>query len=150
MGKRRWHERLSAAVLAAILAVNYGGANISARADMVSAIEESIQAEARGLTASPSNAEKTEKTEKTEKIEKTEQAKTEKEKVSEAAIATSSDAKKPESTKLPEISAAAKEIGSAMYADAAENIVYTISHATDGLSIMTALLRTAPATRYLT
>lgn len=130
MGKRRWHEWLPAAVLAAILAVNYGGANISARADLVSAVEERIQAEAKGLTASPSNAEKTEKTEKTE------QAKTEKEKASEAAIATSSDAKKPESTKLPEISAAAKEIGSAMYADAAENTVYTISNAaTSGFSV---------------
>ena len=126
MGKRRWHEWLPAAVLAAILAVNYGRANISARADMVSAVEESIQAEAKGLTASPSNAEKTEKTEKTE------QAKTEKEKTSEAAIATSSDAKNPESTKLPEISAAAKEIGSAMYADDAEDIVYTISNAAAG------------------
>ena len=89
-------------MLAAILAVNYGGANISARADMVSAVEESIQAEAKGLTASPSDAEKTEK---------------------------------PESTKLPEISAAVKETGSAMYADAAEDIVYTISHATDGFSV---------------
>ena len=126
MGKRRWHEWLPAAVLAAILAVNYGGANISARADLVSAVEESIQAEAKGLAASPSNAEKTEKTEKTE------QAKTEKEKASEAAIATSSDAKNPESTKLPEISAAAKEIGSAMYADAAEDTVYTISNAAAG------------------
>jgi hypothetical protein len=102
MGKKRWHKRLSVTVLAAILAVNYGGANISARADMVSAVEESIQAEAKGLTASPSDAEKTEK---------------------------------PESTKLPEISAAVKETGSAMYADAAEDIVYTISHATDGFSV---------------
>ena len=102
MGKRRWNKRLSAAVLAAILAVNCGGVNISARAETVSAVEESIQAEAKGLTASPSDAEKTEK---------------------------------PESTKLPEISAAAKEIGSAMYADAAENIVYTISHASEGFSV---------------
>lgn len=99
MGKKRWHKRLSVTVLAAILAVNYGGANISARADMVSAVEESIQAEAKGLTASPSDAEKTEK---------------------------------PESTKLPEISAAVKETGSAMYADAAEDIVYTISPADSG------------------
>ena len=60
MGKKRWHKRLSVTVLAAILAVNYGGANISARA---------------------------------------------------------------------------KEIGSAMYADAAENIVYTISHASEGFSV---------------
>lgn len=102
MGKRRWNKRLSAAVLAAILAVNYGGANISARADMVSAVEESIQAEAKGLTASPSDAEKTEKL---------------------------------ESTKLPEISAAVKETGSAMYADDAEDTVYTISHASDGFSV---------------
>lgn len=102
MGKKRWHKRLSVTVLAAILAVNYGGANISARADMVSAVEESIQAEAKGLTASPSDAEKTEK---------------------------------PESTKLPEISAAVKETGSAMYADAAEDTVYTISHASDGFSV---------------
>lgn len=82
MGKRRWHKRLSAAMLAAILAVNYGGANISARADMVSAVEES--------------------------------------------------------TKLPEISAAVKETGSAMYADAAdaaEDTVYTISHASGGFSV---------------
>lgn len=129
MGKKRWHKRLSVTVLAAILAVNYGGANISARAETVSAVEESIQAEAKGLTASPPNAEKTEKTEKTE------QANTEKEKASEAAVATSSDAKKPENTKLPEISAAVKETGSAMYADAAEDIVYTISHATDGFSV---------------
>ena len=145
MGKRRWHERLSAAVLAAILAVNYGGANISARADMVSAVEESIQAEARGLTASPSNAEKTEKTEKpenTEKTEKTEQANTEKEKVSEAAVATSSDAKNPESTKIPEISAAAKKTGSTMYADASENIVYTISPASEGFSVSGGALNT--------
>ena len=102
MGKKRWHKRLSVTVLAAILAVNYGGANISARADMVSAVEESIQAEAKGLTASPYDAEKTEK---------------------------------PESTKLPEISAAVKETGSAMYADAAEDTVYTISHASDGFSV---------------
>ena len=47
MGKRRSYERLSAAVLAAILAANYGGANISARAEMVSAVEERIQAEAK-------------------------------------------------------------------------------------------------------
>ena len=126
MGKKRWHKRLSVAVLAAILAVNYGGANISARAAMVSPVEESIQAEVKGLTASPSDAEKTEKTEKTN---------AEKEKVSEAVIATPSDEKKPESTKLPEISAAVKETGSAMYADAAEDIVYTISHATDGFSV---------------
>lgn len=102
MGKKRWHKRLSVTVLAAILAVNYGGANISARAETVSAVEESIQAEAKGLTASPSDAEKTEK---------------------------------PESTKLPEISAAVKETGGAMYADAAENIVYTISHASEGFSV---------------
>ena len=99
MGKKRWHKRLSVTVLAAILAVNYGGANISARAETVSAVEESIQAEAKGLTASPSNAEKTEK---------------------------------PESTKLPEISAAVKETGGAMYADAAEDIVYTISPVVSG------------------
>lgn len=48
MGKKRWHKRLSVTVLAAILAVNYGGANISARAETVSAVEESIQAEAKG------------------------------------------------------------------------------------------------------
>ena len=99
MGKRRWHKRLSVAVLAAILAVSYGGVNISASAAMVSAVEESIQAEEKGLTASPSDAEKTEK---------------------------------PESTKLPEISAAVKETGSAMYADAAEDTVYTISKAATG------------------
>lgn len=102
MGKKRWHKRLSVTVLAAILAVNYGGANISARAETVSAVEESIQAEAKGLTASPSDAEKTEK---------------------------------PESTKLPEISAAVKETGSAMYADAAEDTVYTIRQATGGFSV---------------
>ncbi len=126
MGKRRWHKRLSVAVLAAILAVSYGGVNISASAAMVSAVEESIQAEEKGLTASPSDAETTEKTEKTN---------TEKAKVSEAVIATPSDVKKPESTKLPEISAAVKETGSAMYADAAEDTVYTISHASDGFSV---------------
>lgn len=126
MGKRRWHKRLSVAVLAAILAVSYGGVNISASAAMVSAVEESIQAEEKGLTASPSDAETTEKTEKTN---------TEKAKVSEAVIATPSDVKKPESTKLPEISAAVKETGSAMYADAAEDTVYTISHASGGFSV---------------
>ena len=71
MGKRRWHEWLPAAVLAAILAGNYGGANISARADMVSAVEERIQAEAKRLTASPSDAEKTKNTEKEKNTEKT-------------------------------------------------------------------------------
>lgn len=71
MGKRRSYERLSAAVLAAILAANYGGANISARADMVSAVEERIQAEAKRLTASPSDAEKTKNTEKEKNTEKT-------------------------------------------------------------------------------
>lgn len=102
MGKKRWHKRLSVTVLAAILAVNYGGANISARAETVSAVEESIQAEAKGLTASPSDAEKTEK---------------------------------PESTKIPEISAAAKKTGSTMYADASEDTVYTIRQATGGFSV---------------
>ena len=126
MGKRRWHKRLSVAVLAAILAVSYGGVNISASAAMVSAVEESIQAEEKGLTASPSDAETTEKTEKTN---------TEKAKVSEAVIATPSDVKKPVNTKLPEISAAVKETGSAMYADAAEDTVYTIRQATGGFSV---------------
>lgn len=109
MGKRRWNKRLSAAVLAAILAVNCGGVNISARADMVSAVEESIQAEAKGLTTSPSDAEKTEN---------------------------------PESTKIPEISAAAKKTGSTMYADASENIVYTISPASEGFSVSGGALNT--------
>ncbi|MDO5776079.1 MAG: hypothetical protein Q4P22_05610, partial [Eubacteriales bacterium] len=107
MGKRKWYERLSAAVLVAILAVNYSGANISARADMVSSIEESIQAGEKGLTASPSDAEKTKNTEKTKKTN------TEKEKLSEVGAATSSEVKKPESIKLSEISAAAKETGRA-------------------------------------
>ena len=129
MGKKRWHKRLSVTVLAAILAVNYGGANISARAETVSAVEESIQAEAKGLTTSPSD------TEKTEKTEKTEETNTEEEKVSEAGITTPSDVEKPESTKLPEISAAVKETGSAMYADVAEDTVYTISQATGGFSV---------------
>ena len=213
MGKRRWHEWLPAAVLAAILAVNYGGANISARADLVSAVEESIQAEAKGLTASPSDAEKTKNTEKTKKtntekeklsevgaatssevkkpesiklpeisaavidtgsesiqagekgpaasssdaektknIEKTEKTKnteitektnTEKEKLSEVGVATPSELKKPENTKLPEISAAVKETGSAMYADAAEDTVYTISKAaTGGFSVSGGVLNT--------
>lgn len=113
MGKKRWHKRLSVTVLAAILAVNYGGANISARADMVSAVEESIQAEAKGLTASPSDAEKTEN---------------------------------PESTKIPEISAAAKKTGSTMYADAAEDIVYTISPASKGFSVSGGTLNDINAT----
>ena len=109
MGKKRWHKRLSVTVLAAILAVNYGGANISARAETVSAVEESIQAEAKGLTTSPSDAEKTEN---------------------------------PESTKIPEISAAAKKTRSTMYADASENIVYTISPASEGFSVSGGALNT--------
>ena len=55
-------------------------------ADLVSAVEESIQAEAKGLTASPSDAEKTKNTEKekntekTKDTEKTKKTNTEKEK----------------------------------------------------------------------
>ena len=149
MGKRRSYERLSAAVLAAILAANYGGVNISARADMVSAVEESIQAEAKRLTASPSDAEKTKNTEKeknTEKTKNTETTKktnTEKEKFSEVRVATPSEAgaatpsevKKPEITKIPEISEAVIDTGSLMYADAVEDDVYTISPDTGGFSI---------------
>ena len=143
MGKRRWHEWLPAAVLAAILAVNYGGANISARADMVSAVEERIQAEAKRLTASPSDAEKTKNTEKEKNTEKTKKTNTEKEKFSEVRVATPSEAeaatpsevKKPESTKLPEISEAVIDTGSLMYADAVEDDVYTISPDTGGFSI---------------
>lgn len=146
MGKRRSYERLSAAVLAAILAANYGGANISARADMVSAVEERIQAGAKGLTASPSDAEKTKNIEKTEKeknTEKTKKTNTEKEKFSEARIATPSEAgaatpsevKKPEITKIPEISEAVIDTGSLMYADATEDTVYTISPDGDGFLV---------------
>ena len=147
MGKRRSYERLSAAVLAAILAANYGGANISARADMVSAVEERIQAEAKRLTASPSDAEKTKNTEKEKNTEKTKnknkKTNTEKEKFSEVRVATPSEAgaatpsevKKPESTKLPEISEAVIDTGSLMYADATEDTVYTISPDGDGFSV---------------
>lgn len=143
MGKRRSYERLSAAVLAAILAANYGGANISARADMVSAVEESIQAEAKRLTASPSDAEKTKNTEKEKNTEKTKKTNTEKEKFSEVRVATPSEAgaatpsevKKPEITKIPEISEAVIDTGSLMYADATEDTVYTISPDGDGFLV---------------
>lgn len=143
MGKRRWHEWLPAAVLAAILAVNYGGANISARADMVSAVEERIQAEAKRLTASPSDAEKTKNTEKEKNTEKTKKTNTEKEKFSEVRVATPSEAgaatpsevKKPEITKIPEISEAVIDTGSLMYADATEDTVYTISPDGDGFLV---------------
>ena len=143
MGKRRWHEWLPAAVLAAILAVNYGRANISARADMVSAVEERIQAEAKRLTASPSDAEKTKNTEKEKNTEKTKKTNTEKEKFSEVRVATPSEAgaatpsevKKPEITKIPEISEAVIDTGSLMYADATEDTVYTISPDGDGFLV---------------
>lgn len=86
---------------------------------------------------------KNKKYRKRKNTEKTKKTNTEKEKFSEVRVATPSEAgaatpsevKKPESTKLPEISEAVIDTGSLMYADAVEDDVYTISPDTGGFSI---------------
>ena len=87
---------------------------------------------------------KKQKIQKKKKIQrKQKKTNTEKEKFSEVRVATPSEAgaatpsevKKPEITKIPEISEAVIDTGSLMYADATEDTVYTISPDGDGFLV---------------
>ena len=59
MRKRKWYERMSAAVLIAVLLVNHGDMGIMAKAEMITALEENLEEENKKIeaeTASASNA----------------------------------------------------------------------------------------------
>jgi len=59
MRKRKWYERMSAAVLIAVLLVNHGDMGIMAKAEMIPALEENLEEENKKIeaeTASASNA----------------------------------------------------------------------------------------------
>ena len=59
MRKRKWYERMSAAVLIAVLLVNHGDMGIMAKAETIPALEENLEEENKKIeaeTASASNA----------------------------------------------------------------------------------------------
>ena len=59
MRKRKWYERMSAAVLIAVLLVNHGDMGIMAKAETIPALEESLKTKDHNTdpeTASASNA----------------------------------------------------------------------------------------------
>ena len=59
MRKRKWYERMSAAVLIAVLLVNHGDMGIMAKAETITALEENLEKENKKIeaeTASESNA----------------------------------------------------------------------------------------------
>ena len=59
MRKRKWYERMSAAVLIAVLLVNHGDMGIMAKAETITALEENLEKENKKIeaeTASASNA----------------------------------------------------------------------------------------------
>ena len=59
MRKRKWYERMSAAVLIAVLLVNHGDMGIMAKAETITALEENLEEENKKIkaeTASASNA----------------------------------------------------------------------------------------------
>lgn len=45
MRKRKWYERMSAAVLIAVLLVNHGDMGIMAKAETITALEENLEEE---------------------------------------------------------------------------------------------------------
>lgn len=116
MRKRKWYERMSAAVLIAVLLVNHGDMGIMAKAETITALEEEnkkIEVE----TASASNAD--EKRDTTVDSNETTESDLEKE------TATASNGKENPETKR-------KMAKRAMNVEPVTGGIYTISQATDG------------------
>ena len=119
MRKRKWYERMSAAVLIAVLLVNHGDMGIMAKAETIPALEENLEEENKKIeaeTASESNAD--EKRDTTVDSNETTESDLEKE------TATASNGKE-----TPEIKR--KMAKSAMNAEPVTEGIYTISQ-TDG------------------
>ena len=119
MRKRKWYERMSAAVLIAVLLVNHGDMGIMANAETITALEENLEKENKKIeaeTASASNAD--EKRDTTVDSNETTESDLEKE------TATASNGKE-----APEIKR--KMAKSAMNAEPVTEGIYTISQ-TDG------------------
>lgn len=119
MRKRKWYERMSAAVLIAVLLVNHGDMGIMAKAETITALEENLEEENKKIEAeiaSASNA--AEKRDTTVDSNETTESDLEKE------IATASNGKETPETKR-------KMAKSAMNAEPVTEGIYTISQ-TDG------------------
>lgn len=119
MRKRKWYERMSAAVLIAVLLVNHGDMGIMAKAETITALEENLEEENKKIeaeTASASNAD--EKRDTTVDSNETTESDLEKE------TATASNGKETPETKR-------KMAKSAMNAEPVTEGMYTISQ-TDG------------------
>ena len=120
MRKRKWYERMSAAVLIAVLLVNHGDMGIMAKAEMIPALEENLEEENKKIeaeTASASNAD--EKRDTTVDSNETTESDLEKE------TATASNGKEIPETKR-------KMAKRAMNVEPVTGGIYTISQATDG------------------
>ena len=120
MRKRKWYERVSAAVLIAVLLVNHGDMGIMAKAEMITALEENLEEENKKIeaeTASASNAD--EKRDTTVDSNETTESDLEKE------TATASNGKE-----TPEIKR--KMAKSAMNAEPVTEVMYSISQPTEG------------------
>lgn len=119
MRKRKWYERMSAAVLIAVLLVNHGDMGIMATAETIPALEENLEEENKKIeaeTASASNAD--EKRDTTVDSNETTESDLEKE------TATASNGKENPATKR-------KMAKRAMNAESVTEGIYTISQ-TDG------------------
>lgn len=120
MRKRKWYERMSAAVLIAVLLVNHGDMGIMAKAETITALEENLEEENKKIetvTASASNAD--EKRDTTVDSNETTESDLEKE------TATASNGKENPATKR-------KMAKRAMNAETVTEETYSISQATDG------------------
>ena len=120
MRKRKWYERMSAAVLIAVLLVNHGDMGIMATAETIPALEENREEENKKIeaeTASASNAD--EKRGTTVDSNETTESDLEKE------TATASNGKETPETKR-------KMAKRAMNAETVTEETYTISQTTDG------------------
>ena len=120
MRKRKWYERMSAAVLIAVLLVNHGDMGIMAKAETIPALEENLEEENKKIeaeTASASNAD--EKRDTTVDSNETTESDLEKE------TATASNGKETPETKR-------KMAKRAMNVEPVTGGIYTISQATDG------------------
>ena len=120
MRKRKWDERMSAAVLIAVLLVNHGDMGIMANAETITALEENLEKENKKIeaeTASASNAD--EKRDTTVDSNETTESDLEKE------TATASNGKENPATKR-------KMAKRAMNAESVTEGIYTISQPTEG------------------
>ena len=120
MRKRTWYERMSAAVLIAVLLVNHGDMGIMATAETIPALEENLEEENKKIeaeTASASNAD--EKRDTTVDSNETTESDLEKE------TATASNGKETPETKR-------KMAKRAMNAEPVTEGTYTISQTTEG------------------